>query len=371
MRVRLGVDQQLRGFSRVADEAAGLPASDPAQPKRRALLGLVAAGASVGPWFIGKARAADALSIKLDWSPHPMHCSFHLATERGWFKKAGLDVQMEDGNGSTATVQILGGGTGFDVGHAALAPMAIASSKGLPLISVAGFLRKGDMGILVDQKLKVTKLEQLQGKKINYTAGSLEGPFVEPFFNLNKIAPSSVQLVNVAATAKLSTYAQGSVDGIITSVPTFYVLLKKTRPVDAILFADHGLNLPGFGLFTRTDTLKAKGDAIKRLTSLLCSTWTYIFDGHEDEAARAFLAQRPKAGTSRDEVIETLGVYKTFFFSENTKNQKIGIQAEVDWQATLKQMEVAKVVPAGTKPANYFTNAFIDHGLGDKIVRST
>lgn len=340
-----------------------------ARPKRRAVLGLMAASASMGPWFIRSAHANDALSIKLDWSPHPMHCSFHLATERGWFKKAGLDVTMEDGNGSTATVQILGGSSTFDVGHAALAPMAIGTSKGLPLLSVAGFLRKGDMGILVDQKLGVKKLEELKGKKINYTAGSLEGPFVEPFFNLNKIAPGSVNLVNVAATAKLSTYAQGSVDGIITSIPTFYVMLKKMRPVDAILFADYGLNLPGFGLFARAETLKTKGDAIKRLSSLLCATWTYIFDGNEDEAARAFLAQRPKAGTNREEIVETLGVYKPFFFSDRTKNQPIGLQAEADWAATIKQMEGAKVIPAGTKPAQYFTNAYIEHTLGNKIVR--
>lgn len=370
MRVRLGIDQQLRGVSGLTDQHVAAD-TRPMRPKRRAVVGLLTSSAAVGPWFIRSAHANDALSIKLDWSPHPMHCSFHLATERGWFKKAGLDVQMEDGNGSTATVQILGGGTGFDVGHAALAPMAIATSKGLPLLSVAGFLRKGDMGILVDQKLGVTKLDQLKGKKINYTAGSLEGPFVDPFFALNKIAPNSVNLVNVAAAAKLSTYVQGSVDGIITSVPTFFVMLKKTRPVDAILFADHGLNLPGFGLFARTDTLKSKGEPIKRLASVLCSAWQYIFDGNEDEAARAFLAQRPKAGTSREEVIETLGVYKPFFFSELTRNQPIGIQAEADWQATLKQMEGAKVIPAGTKPSAYFTNAFIDHGLGNKIVRGS
>ncbi len=351
------------------DDLSLPPLAASPSPKRRALLGLFAAGAASGPWVIGSARTADALSIKLDWSPHAMHCSFHLATERGWFKKAGLDVKLEDGNGSTATVSLVGGGTGFDVGHAALAPMAIGTSKGLPLVSVAGFLRKGDMGILVDQKLGVTKLVQLQGKKINYTAGSLEGPFVEPFFSLNKIAPSSVNLVNVAAAAKLSTYVQGSVDGIVTSVPTFFVMLKKTRPVDAILFADHGLNLPGFGLIARPDTLKAKADPIKRLASLLCSTWTYIFDGNEDEAARALLAQRPKAGITREELVETLAVYKPFFFSELTKNQPIGIQADADWQATLKQMEAAKVIPAGTKPTDYFTNAYIDHALGNKIIR--
>lgn len=339
--------------------------------KRRSVLALLATGASgfTPPWI--HAQGADAIAVKLDWSPHAMHCAFHLATERGWFKKAGLDVSIEDGTGSTTTVQVVGGGSGFDIGHAALAPMAIGASKGLGIVSVAGFLRKGDMGILVDQKLKVTKLEQLQGKKINYTAGSLEGPFVEPFFTLNKIAPSSVNLVNVSAAAKLSTYVQGSVDGIVTSVPTFYVMLKTRRPVDVLLFADYGLNLPGFGMMTRPETLKTKGEVIKRMVSLLCSTWTHIYDGNEDEAARALLAQRPKSGTTREELVETLAVYKPFFFSDETKNHPIGIQVDADWNGTLRQMEIAKVIPGGTKPAQYYTNAYIDHALGNKIVRGS
>ena len=148
MRVRLGADQQLRGISGLAGHAPEPASAVAPQPKRRALLGLIASGAASGPWFIGSAHAADALSIKLDWSPHAMHCSFHLATERGWFQKAGLDVKLEDGNGSTATVSLLGGGTSFDVGHAALAPMAIGTSKGLPLCRWPGSCAKATWGFL-------------------------------------------------------------------------------------------------------------------------------------------------------------------------------------------------------------------------------
>src|SRR5258708_4794343 len=164
MRVRHSPDRRLHRLR-------GVTGSRLTRSRALALL----AGAAAAPQLIRPARAADPLSVRLDWSPHAMHCSFHLAVEQGWFKKADLDVRIEDGNGSTTTVQIVGGG-GFDVGHAALAPMAIGRGAGLPVISVAGVLRTGDMGILVDSKLKVTKLEELQGKKIDYTAGSLEGP---------------------------------------------------------------------------------------------------------------------------------------------------------------------------------------------------
>ena len=127
MRVRFGRHQQLPRLSGVSEQR-GTRLSGRAVT-RRAAVGLVV-GAAAAPYLICTARAADPLSLRLDWSPHAMHCSFHLASERGWFKKAGLDVKIEDGNGSTTTVQLVGAGN-FDVGHAALAPMAIAHAAGL------------------------------------------------------------------------------------------------------------------------------------------------------------------------------------------------------------------------------------------------
>lgn len=349
-------------MARKSNSCAGGPALT-----RRSAVALLASSAVAAPYLARPAFAADALSVRLDWSPHNMHAPFHLATERGWFKKAGLDVSIEDGNGSTTTVQILGGGK-FDIGHAALAPMAIGRGQGLPIISVAGFLRKGDMGILVDRKLGVKTLQDLVGKKIDYTAGSLEGPFVEPFFKMNGISPDKIELLNVDASAKLSTYLAGRVDGIITAVPLFFVLLKDKRAVDMILFADHGMNLPSFGLVARPETLKTKGDAVMRFTSVICAAWEYIYDNHQEEAAKAIVAQRPNAGISVAQHMETMAVSRPFFFSDNTKTTPIGIQSAADWTATLKVMETAKTIPAGAKPADYFTNDYIDRDFGKKII---
>jgi NitT/TauT family transport system substrate-binding protein len=340
-------------------------AGGPALTRRSAVALLGAAVAA--PYIARPAFAADTLAVRLDWSPHNMHAPFHLAVERGWFKKAGLDVSIEDGNGSTTTVQILGGGK-FDIGHAALAPMAIGRGQGLPVISVAGFLRKGDMGILIDRTLGVKTIKDLVGKKIDYTAGSLEGPFVEPFFKMNGIPLDKLELLNVDASAKLSTYLAGRVDGIITAVPLFFVLLKDKRPVDMLLFADYGMNLPSFGLVARPETLKAKGDAVKRFASIISAAWEYIYDGHQEEAAKAIVAQRPNAGISVAQHMETMGVSRPFFFSENTKTTPIGIQSTADWVDTLKVMETAKTIPAGAKPADYFTNDYIDHALGKKLI---
>src|SRR3546814_2481972 len=66
----------------------------------------------------------EPLAVRLDWTPWGIHGAFHLSKSKCWYEQAGLDVTLEDGNGSVTTVQIVGSGDSFDVGHAALARSA-------------------------------------------------------------------------------------------------------------------------------------------------------------------------------------------------------------------------------------------------------
>ena len=85
--------------------------------------------------------------MRLDWTPWGVHGAFHLAQQK-WYRQAGLDVSLEDGNGSVTTVQIVGAGE-LDLGHAALASAMIAREKGMPVKAVAVFARQSDIGLLV------------------------------------------------------------------------------------------------------------------------------------------------------------------------------------------------------------------------------
>ena len=63
------------------------------------------------------AFAADKLRVRLDWTPWASHAPIHLAVQKGLFAKHGLEVSVDDGNGSVTTVQIVGNGE-YDIGHA-------------------------------------------------------------------------------------------------------------------------------------------------------------------------------------------------------------------------------------------------------------
>jgi NitT/TauT family transport system substrate-binding protein len=331
--------------------------------RRRFLAGSAGLAASLAS---RSARAAEPLTLRLDWSTTGLHVPYFLALKRGWFRDEGLDVNIEDGNGSATTVTLVGARQ-FDVGVAALGPMALAIGKGLPVISTAGFVQKGDTGFVVPAESGWKTPQDLIGKTWDYTAGSLEGPFMLPFLKKNGISPDQVTLMNVAASAKLPVYVEKKADTMVTTVPQNIPMVAQTRPSRGILFADFGLNLPGQGLLVHTETLAKKADAIKRFTSVVCGAWTYILAGHEQESMDALLQYRPNPPLPGPIMLQEIEEYKPFFRTETTKDMPVGVQAAKDWADVIASMASAGTIPASTKPEQMFTNDFIDAGIVKKI----
>ena len=321
------------------------------------------------PW-VSRALAADKLTLRLDWTASALHAPFYVALKRGWFEKAGIDLQMEDGNGSNTTVQLVAAGS-FDVGLNSLGPMAVAHAKGVPITSVAGFVRKGELGFLVPEDSGWTTPKDLIGKKIVYSVTSQEGPFTRYFLQKNGVREDQVELINVDGSSRYAVYFTKQADTLLTTVPGVMPIAATKRPSKAIILADFGLNIPGLGLSVRTDTLEKKKDAIRRFVSVVCGAWTYVLNGHEQEGAEAVFAARPNGVFSVAMMVEQTRLFKPFFYTEATKGMRIGLQSETDWAQTLKSMEEAKVIPPGAKPSDYFTNECVDSAIVDKVASAT
>jgi NitT/TauT family transport system substrate-binding protein len=337
------------------------------QTSRRDVIALLAALPLTG-LVATRAEADDKLTVRLEWSAYAMHLPFHLATEKGWFKAADLDVLMEDGNGSVTAVQLVGNGR-FDLGHAALAPMAVGVSKGLYVISLSQYLQKSPLGIIYAKDSGIKTLKDFVGKKLVYTPASLETPFLDPLFTQNKIQPGDVNLIGVDASAKIATYVSGQADAFVATVPADMPHVEDQRPSEFLLFADYGMELPTFGLMASTEALKTKGAAIKRFTSVVSAAWAYILDGHAEEAAEATMKQRPGAPTSVARLVEEFKRYGDYFGPQKP-GSFIGTQDKATWTKAIEEMEAAKVISAGTKPEKYFTNDYLDAAVGKEIVAS-
>jgi len=305
------------------------------------------------------AQAPEKLKVRLDWTPWGVHAALHLAQQKGWFSAAGLDVSLEDGNGSVTTVQLVGGGDQFDVGHAALASMMIARDKGVPVKAVAVFARLSDVGLLVPKDGGIHGPKDLKGKKVAYTAGSLEAPFIDAFLAAGGLKRSDLDLVSVDAAGKAATYAAGRADAAFSTIPFFLPVVSLTRPSDAIRFADYNLNMPSFGLFATEEKLASRGPAIGKFASVVAASWTYVLNGHEDEAVDAIVAQRPQAKLDKKVVRAQIDALRPFFQSPAAAGQPIGVPVAADWTTAVKTLTDAGLIKSIKDGNDFFVPGLV------------
>ena len=329
--------------------------------QRRALV----LGSLAAPFILrgARAEAPTKLRVRLDWTPWGAHAAIHLANVKGWYKAAGLDVAIDDGNGTNQTVQIVGGGGDVDVGHAALSSMMIARDKGFDLRAIASYCRNSDIGVMVPNDSKIHKIADLKGKKIGHTASSLETPFLPDFLKAGGLTMADVDMVNLDGAAKLAAYLDGKLDGAFSSIPFFVPAVQPKRPSRAILLADAGIDIPSYGLFARDSTIAAKKAALTRLVSITDGAWAYIRAGHQDEGVQAILKDRRNARLSATVMRGQVDSFMTFFPTPATKKAPIGTMAPSDWTKALAQIEKVKLVTQDHMATDYYTNTLFDHPL--------
>lgn len=308
--------------------------------------------------FSSPAQAAESLLVRLDFAPWGMHGAMHLAQEKGWFKDAGLDVEIQDGTGTINTLQLLAAGR-VDVGQVSVGTMAVAKENGLDLISIAGFARRGDLAVMVDEDAGVKTPKDLIGKKIVCFTASPWAPFIDPFLDANGLTKDDVNVVMVAPSAMVSTYASGNADGFMSQAPFGQPMVKKARAASALLLADSGISFPSYGLVSTPAMLESKREAIKKLVQVQLKAWNYIYDGHIEEAVQAILAQRPNAKLDADVLRGQLVAYEAFFASPTQGDAPIGEQFDADWQAAIDSMEHTGLIKPGHTPSDYYTNELL------------
>ena len=311
--------------------------------------------------LLSSAEAQEKFTIRDSWTVTGLQAGWHWAIDKGYFKQAGLDVHHEDGNGSTTTVQLVNSGQ-FDVGYADLSVMAIARSKGMPLVSIAGVIQKTSIGVFVSKGSNLKTPKDLEGKQILYTATSFEGPFIDSFLKAGGTTRDKVNMVSVDASAKISNYVEGRGDGMITSIPLGIPFVEKARPSDYIRFGDFGLSLPSYGLVVREDTLAKRREGLTKLTNVLLRSWQEIIDKGEagvKEAADIMMKRRADAKPVREQLEISVREHIKYLKTENTASKPLGYQSLEDWKNTVKLLEDAKLIPTGSKPESYFNNSLI------------
>lgn len=304
-----------------------------------------------------QAQALTKLTITMEFTPGGFHTPFYLAQQKGWFKEAGIDLTIRDGKGSANTINLVGAGQsdlGFTPGSAAI----IARTKGIPVKTIATIMNKNAYGIVFKKGAQIRNAQDLKGKELVYTIGSMEGVFTESFLASAKLNKSDVKLMGVDAASKAAAVVSGKTDGAIVPVPFYVGLLAGKQEIGTLLYHDFGDRFIDIGIITSDDVIKQKPAALKAFVSVMSRAFTYTRNNGMEEAAAALVALRPDASIDAPSLVNMFRAYAAHIDTPLSQGKPIGYISEAAWAESVDTLKRLDVIPKDAKATDMYTTEF-------------
>jgi ABC-type nitrate/sulfonate/bicarbonate transport system substrate-binding protein len=265
--------------------------------RRRALIGagMAALLAPLQGCHRNAAAPAEAMPKLRIATPLVPHAGLvHLASAQGFFREQGLDVTLlPQTHGKAALAALLGGQA--DLAVAADVPVVVEVLKGAPLSIVASVASaSNELAVLGRVDRGIRSPGDLGGRRIGVTLGTSGEYFLWALLVRHRIAPQSLQLVDLPPARLIDALRDGLVDGIAAWQPVRHE--AELAFGDAIV----ALHAPDayaqrYVLVGLRDAVQARQQVLRRLLRALTQAETFA---HADPGpAKAALAGLIKLGT--------------------------------------------------------------------------
>ena len=222
----------------------------------------------------GSSAGTKKVTMMLNWVPYGEHAPFYYGIKKGFYKDEGLELEIKPGNGSGTTIQQVAQNQ-VTFGWADTPPLLKGVSTGMKVKSLGVFLQKGPSSIESLADKNISKPVDLKGKTVGGTPGDALYAVFPAWLKANGLSKEDVKVVNVDAAGKIAALAEGKVDAIMgffhDQAPT--VEARTQKKVNALLYADSGLNMLGTGIVVNESTLNGDKEVAAKFVRATQKSW--------------------------------------------------------------------------------------------------
>lgn len=199
-------------------------------------------------------RATTPIKMILNWRYQGPQAWFFLAEDNGYFADVGIDMQMDQGNGSGAAVGSVAGGA-YDVGFGDINALTqlVATNPDEAPIGTYQMYNKPPFTVAVLSSSDIMTASDLEGRKLGGSANDGALKLWPAFTEIAGIDDSGVEILNFQPSLREQMLASEQVDGVFGFVNTirFSAKLSGMNPDEEIRFisyGDYGMDLYSNGM---------------------------------------------------------------------------------------------------------------------------
>jgi NitT/TauT family transport system substrate-binding protein len=314
--------------------------------------------------FAGNALAADDVRLRLNWMYYGSHAPFALGKDKGYYKDAGINLDIRSGNGSGSAHRLVANGDS-DFSYGSCASMINLAAQGAPLISVGVIDATGTEAIIVRPDTGIKKIQDLKGKTLLTTANAGVNTFFPLVLKNAGLSEADVHITNVPEGALVSSYLQGAggAVGLLGGLDDKPAEIKANGGADPVTFAysDYGVNQVGYCIVAKKDTVANKPDLVKRFMAATVKSYK---DGEKNPDAAVNAMADIVGGTMADDkgkaqARAVLDVTLGILYSANNKDKRLGYNVPADWDSMLSLMKQYNDLKTDQPATAFYTNDFI------------
>ena len=317
----------------------------------------VVVGALAAGWFVtaGPAVAANTpVTFQLNWMAGGPNAGFAAALAEGYYKDAGLDVTIVQGNGSGNTAQLVANGRA-QLAYADAVAVSQLIAKGAPMKVVSTIYQSNPNAVMALKKTGIKSVGDLKGKKVGVPSGSSQTTMLPLLLKSNNLKESEVNMIDMPVASMVPALLQGQVDAVLGSIDAYQIQAESQgAQLDVYRFADYGVPTVSTSIFASNDYLKSNPEVVKKFIAASLKGWSFALD-HPDKAIKDLKQVFPEVNEKL--AAAELAAITPLFCSGGAKY--IGKAEDALWTKSQDLLSEVKLLPAGQDPKSYYSSDYL------------
>lgn len=290
------------------------------------------------------------VKLLLNWFPEAEHGGFYAAQVSGYYREAGLDVEIVPGGPNVPVVQQVAGRQ-VEFGVANADPILFGRAEGAPVAAVMAPLQTSPRCIMVHAKSGIRRFEDLKNVTLAMSSTGAFAHFLRKRFPLAgvRVVPYSG---SVAQFLTDTNYAQ---QGYVFSEP--HVARSKGADPRVLLVADAGFNPYTSCLFTHQDLVRDEPETVRKMVQASVRGWADYL--REPEAANRRIHE-----LNPEMDLDTLAFgakeLKPLVLDSVAQKEGIGTMSTERWDTLIRQLiEIGQLKAEQVKAGDVLTTQFL------------